>query len=235
MSDELSMSVLQHLEELRRRLIVVVIAILIGAVVGFLLAGQVIDLLRQPLPDEYSTLYFNNPGGAFSATLKVAGFIGIGLAMPIIFFEAWRFITPGLTRGERRLVWPLLLAAMLLFAAGVVIGYIIIPYALNFLLGFAREGIQPLLTIDEYIGFVTTMMLAFGIVLQFPVVIIGLSRAGVLSHERLASTRRSAIVGITLFAIVLTPGGDPISPLILGGTMYILFEVTLLIVRLMKR
>jgi len=231
MTEPATMSLIQHLEELRRRLIVVVIAILIGAVVGFVVSGPVLDLLRRPLPEEYSTIYFTSPGGALSAQFKIAGFIGIALAIPIIFFETWRFVTPGLTSRERRIVWPLLIASMVLFSLGVVIGFYVIPYALNFLLGFARDGVEPLLTIDEYIGFVTTMMLAFGLVLQFPVILIGLARTGIVTHKRLSAARRSAIVAITLFAIVLTPGGDPISPLILGGTMYLLFELTLFFIR----
>ena len=229
------MSILGHLEELRRRLIQVVIAVLGAAVIGFIFSGAVLDILRAPLPDEYENLYFTNPADAFSAQLKIAGFLGIGMAMPVILFHAWRFVTPGLTPRERRFVWPVMLAALALFALGVAVGFAVIPYALNFLLGFARPGLEPLLTVDGYIGFVTTMMLAFGLVLEFPIVLIGLARVGVLSHRRLAAQRRWAILAIVLFAIVLTPGGDPISPLILSGVMFLLFEGSLLVIRLIRR
>ena len=229
------MSILGHLEELRRRLIQVVIAVLGAAVIGFIFSGAVLDILRAPLPDEYENLYFTNPADAFSAQLKIAGFLGIAMAMPVILFHAWRFVTPGLTPRERRFVWPVMLAALALFALGVAVGFAVIPYALNFLLGFARPGLEPLLTVDGYIGFVTTMMLAFGLVLEFPIVLIGLARVGVLSHRRLAAQRRWAILAIVLFAIVLTPGGDPISPLILSGVMFLLFEGSLLVIRLIRR
>ena len=229
------MSILGHLEELRRRLIQVVIAVLGAAVIGFIFSGAVLDILRAPLPDAYENLYFTNPADAFSAQLKIAGFLGIGMAMPVILFHAWRFVTPGLTPRERRFVWPVMLAALALFALGVAVGFAVIPYALNFLLGFARPGLEPLLTVDGYIGFVTTMMLAFGLVLEFPIVLIGLARVGVLSHRRLAAQRRWAILAIVLFAIVLTPGGDPISPLILSGVMFMLFEGSLLVIRLIRR
>ena len=229
------MSILGHLEELRRRLIQVVIAVLGAAVIGFIFSGAVLDILRAPLPDAYENLYFTNPADAFSAQLKIAGFLGIAMAMPVILFHAWRFVTPGLTPRERRFVWPVMLAALALFALGVAVGFAVIPYALNFLLGFARPGLEPLLTVDGYIGFVTTMMLAFGLVLEFPIVLIGLARVGVLSHRRLASQRRWAILAIVLFAIVLTPGGDPISPLILSGVMFLLFEGSLLVIRLIRR
>jgi len=229
------MSILGHLDELRRRLIQVVIAVLGAAVIGFIFSGSVLDLLRAPLPDAYENLYFTNPADAFSAQLKIAGFLGIALAMPVILFHVWRFVTPGLTARERRFVWPVMLAALALFALGVAVGFAVIPYALNFLLGFARPGLEPLLTVDGYIGFVTTMLLAFGLVLEFPVVLVGLARVGVLNHRRLAAQRRWAILAIVLFAIVLTPGGDPISPLILSGVMFLLFEGSLLVIRLIRR
>jgi sec-independent protein translocase protein TatC len=230
-----TMSLIEHLEELRRRLIIVIIAIVVGAVVGFVFSGWVLDLLRAPLPSAYRTIYFTGPADAFGVYIKIAGFIGIGLAMPVILFQVWRFVTPGLTPRERRFIWPVMVAAILLFVLGILVGYLIIPYAMNFLLGFARPGLQPLLTIDGYIGFVTTMLLAFGIVLEFPIVLVGLARVGILSYRRLAAQRRLIIVGITVFAIVVTPGGDPISPTNLGSVMYLLFEGSLLVIRLIRR
>ena len=230
-----TMSLIEHLEELRRRLIVVVVTVLGGAVVGFFLSRPVLILLRDRLPDGQQHLIFLGPADAFGAQLKIAGFLGIAIAMPVILFHVWRFVTPGLTKRERRFIWPVMLAALLLFALGVGIGFIIIPYALNFLLSFAEGLADPNLTIDGYIGFVTTMLLAFGIVLEFPIVLVGLARVGILSYKRLAAQRRLAIVGITVFAIVITPGGDPISPIILGSVMYLLFEGSLLVIRLMRR
>ena len=232
---EATMSLIEHLEELRRRLIVVVVTVLGGAVAGFFLSRPVLVLLRDRLPEGQRHLIFLGPADAFGAQLKIAGFLGIAIAMPVILFEVWRFVTPGLTRRERRFIWPVMLAALLLFALGGLIGFIIIPFALNFLLGFAEGLAEPNLTIDGYIGFVTTMLLAFGLVLEFPIVLIGLARVGILSHRALAARRRFVIVGITVFAIVITPGGDPISPTILGSVMYLLFEGSLLVIRLIRR
>ncbi|MGH2463718.1 MAG: twin-arginine translocase subunit TatC [Candidatus Limnocylindria bacterium] len=229
------MTMVEHLEELRRRLMVVIAAIAIAAAAGFLVSGPVLDFLRGPLPDEFDTIYFTSPGGAFVAQLKIAGFIGVALAMPVILFEIWRFVTPGLLPGERRLLWPFLVAGLLLFALGVVIGFLLIPYALGFLLGFARAGVEPLLTIDEYIGFVTTLMLVFGLMLQFPIVLIVLSRLGIVTPAWLASRRRWVILLIAVVAAVATPGGDPFSMVILSLFMYGLFEVTLLVVRALQR
>jgi sec-independent protein translocase protein TatC len=232
---EATMSLIEHLEELRRRLIVVVVAVLGGTLVGFFLSRPVLVLLRDRLPVGQQHLIFLGPVDAFGAQLKVAGFLGIAIAMPVILFEVWRFVTPGLTKRERRFIWPVMVAALLLFALGGAVGFIIIPFALSFLLGFAEGLADPNLTIDGYIGFVTTMLLAFGLVLEFPIVLIGLARVGILSHRALASRRRFVIVGITVFAIVITPGGDPVSPTILGGVMYLLFEGSLLVIRLIRR
>ena len=230
-----TMSLIEHLGELRRRLIIIVATILVAAVGGFLISRQVLVILRDQLPEGYRELSFLGPADALSAQLKIAGFLGIGIAMPVILFQLWRFVSPGLTKRERRFIWPVILAAMALFVAGVVVGYLVIPYTLRFLLDFSVGLASPNLTIDRYVGFVTTMMLAFGLVLEFPIVLIGLARVGILNHRRLASRRRWAILAIVLFAIVLTPGSDPISPLILSGVMFLLFEGSLLIIRLIRR
>ncbi|MGH2395125.1 MAG: twin-arginine translocase subunit TatC [Candidatus Limnocylindria bacterium] len=229
------MTMVEHLEELRRRLMVVIAAIAVAAAAGFVVSGPAIDFLRGPLPDELDTLYFFGPAGAFVAQLKIAGFIGVALAMPVILYEIWRFVTPGLLPRERRLLWPFLLAGVLLFGLGITIGFAIIPYALTFLLSFAREGVQYFPTIEEYIGFVTTLMLVFGLMLQFPIVLIVLSRLGIVTPAWLASRRRWVILTIAIVSAVATPGGDPFSMVILALFMYGLFEVTLLVVRALQR
>jgi len=231
----MTMTLVEHLEELRRRLIVIVLSVLGAAVIGFVLSRPVLALLRDRLPEAYRELIFLAPADALTAQLKIAGFLGIAMAMPVILWQLWRFVGPGLTPRERRYVWPVIGAALILFVTGVGIGYLVIPYTLQFLLNFSEGLATPNLTIDGYIGFVTTMMLAFGLVLEFPIVLIGLARVGVLNYRRIASRRRWAVLAIVLFAIVLTPGGDPISPLILSGVMFILFEGSLLVIRLFKR
>lgn len=234
--DDPAMSLIEHLEELRRRLIVIVASVVLGAVAGFVLSLPALQVLIAPLPAGFEKLYFTGVADAFAVRLKVAVFIGVAIAMPIILFQVWRFVTPGLTSRERRLMWPLLPAALGLFALGLGVGYAIIPYALGFLLTFAEPGLmEPLLTIGEYIGFVTTMMLAFGLVMEFPIVLVALARVGILSHRAVAARRRQVIVGIVLFAVVATPGGDPFSPSILAAVMYLLFEASLVVMRLVRR
>lgn len=233
--DQGNMTVVEHLTELRRRLIISVAAVVLAAIIGFVLSGPAIDLLRSPLPDQYQKLYFTGAAGAFAAHLKIALYIGVAVAFPVIVYQAWRFITPGLTRRERRVVWPVILGATALFVLGVVVGYLILPFALGFLLSFAEPELQPLLTIDEYIGFVGLMLLAFGLVMEFPILLIGLTRVGVLSHRAVASRRRSIIVGIVAFSTVVTPGGDIFSPLIMSAVMYALFELSLFVMKRVRR
>ena len=229
------MSLLEHLEELRSRIIVIAIAVLVAGVAGFFLADPLIALLRSPLADSGADLIQTGVGEAFGVRMQLALMSGIALAMPVILYEIWAFVTPGLTRPERRLVWPLLGAAILLFAAGVSLGYLLIPLAVGFLLDFSIEGVEPLIGLGDYIGFVTTFLLAFGIALQFPVILYVLARVGILSYAFLSRRRRWVILLIALFAIVITPGDIVIGSFTLALVMYGLFEVTLQLIRLLGR
>ena len=229
------MSLLEHLEELRRRIIIIAIAIALAGVAGFFLADPIIALLREPLPEQGAELIQTTVGEAFGVRIQLALITGVALAMPVILFEIWAFVTPGLTRSERRLVWPLLGAAVILFAAGLFLGYILIPVAINFLLDFSLPGVEPLLGLADYVGFITTFMLAFGLALEFPVVMYLLARLGILSYEFLSRRRRFAILLIALFAVVLTPGDIVISSAALAIIMYGLFEATLQLIRILGR
>lgn len=234
MTHDATMSLLDHLEELRSRIIVVAIAILLAAVGGFFLAEPLIALLRAPLPED-ADLIQTGVGEAFGVRMQLALMSGLAMAMPVILYEIWAFITPGLTRRERRLIWPLLGVAIVLFAAGMALGYLLIPVAVNFLLDFSLEGVDPLLSLSDYVGFVTTFLLAFGIALEFPVILYLLARLGILSYAFLSRRRRWAILLITLFAIVITPGDIVVGSFTLAVVMYGLFELTLQLIRLMGR
>lgn len=233
--DEATMSLLEHLEELRSRIIVVAVAIGVAAVAGFFLADPIIELLRVPLPEDGAELIQTTVGEAFGVRIQLALMTGVALAMPVILYEVWAFVTPGLTRSERRLIWPLLIVAVVLFAAGLGLGYLLIPVAINFLLDFSLEGVRPLLGLAEYVGFVTTLMLAFGLALEFPVILYLLARMGVLSYAFLSRRRRWVVILIVVFAIVITPGDILIGSLTLSVVMYGLFEATLQLIRIMGR
>jgi sec-independent protein translocase protein TatC len=234
--DEATMSLVEHLEELRHRIIVVAVAVGLAAVAGFVLADPIIALLRAALPaDTDAQLIQTSVAEGFAVRLQIALVAGLALAMPVIFYEVWAFVTPGLTRSERRLVWPLLGVAVVLFAAGIGLGYLLIPLAVDFLLGFSLPGVPALLGVADYLGFVTTFLIAFGLALQFPVLLFVLARIGVLSYGFLARRRRAVAVLIVLFAMLITPGDIVVGSATLAIVMYGLFEATLQLIRLMGR
>lgn len=229
------MSLVEHLDELRRRIIVIAISVVLAGVIGFFLAEPIIDLLRAPLPDDQDRLVQLGIGESLAVRLRVALYVGIALSMPVILYQLWRFVTPGLTRSERRLIWPLLIGAVALFALGLGLGYLVIPYAIEFLLSLTLPGVDPLLRLSDYVSFVLTVMLAFGLAFQFPIVLMLLARVGILSYAFLSRRRRWAVLLIVLFAVIATPGGDPLSSAVLSLVMYALFEVTLQLMRPMRR
>ena len=229
------MSLVEHLEELRSRIIVVAISIVIAGILGFFLSEPILELLQVPLPEGEYRLIQLTIGEALGVRLKIALYVGVALSVPVILYEVWRFVTPGLTKSERRLVWPLLIGAIALFALGIVLGYLIIPYALQFLLSLTPAGIDStMLRLSEYVSFIMAIMLAFGLAFQFPVLLLIGARVGILNYRFLSARRRWAILGIVLFAIIATPGGDPTSSAVLSLVMYALFEGTLQISRAVR-
>jgi sec-independent protein translocase protein TatC len=224
-----AMSLADHLGELRSRLFKVIAAIVAFAVVGYWRSGAIIDLLRAPIGSRQ--LVSLSAGGPFFLYVKVALVTGIILAMPVILYQAWAFISPGLTPEERRIVRPWIPIALLFFAIGVAVAWVVLPFALGFLFSFQSDAITITLTIDNYFGLVTLMFLAFGLTMQFPIVLYVLSRIGVVTSARLRTARRYVILGIAIFATVVTPGGDLVSPTVLGLTMYALFEVSIVVIR----
>jgi len=224
------MSLVDHLGELRTRLVRSIIAVAVGSAIGFYAAPRVRATLIQLLPsDQVQAL---GPGDAFAITLRISVVIGIILAMPVLLYQLWAFVAPGLTAGERRTLRPWVPLALGFFALGVAIAWFVLPFAITFLLQFSDEY----LTADQlaavpYFDFVTTMFLAFGLVMEFPIVLYALSRVGIATSARLGASRRIVILVIAVFAALATPGGDIVSPIILGGTMYGLFELTVVAIR----
>jgi sec-independent protein translocase protein TatC len=227
------MTVAEHLGELRRRIFIGLLSVVFGAVIGWFLAPQAIVLLKAPIP---GPLVFTAPGGALFLQLKLALLIGLALASPVVLYQLWAFVSPGLTAQERRVARPWIPLALLFLILGVAVAYVVLPYTAAFLLSFAIPGvIEPLITADAYFGFVTTMFLAFGLVMQFPIVIVLLSKVGLVTVERLRRSRRYVFIGIFVLAVVITPGGDPFSPTIMALVMYPLYELTIWLVGRSRR
>lgn len=227
--DEKVMTLVDHLAELRDRIVRSVLAIAVGTVIGFWFWKDIRNVLIAPLP--MGTVQVLGPGDAFVIALRISLVTGIILAMPVLLYQVWAFVSPGLTPAERRAVRPWIPLALFFFALGVSIAYLVLPFAAGFLLSFTDEILVANLAAGPYFDFVTTMFLAFGLVLEFPIVLYGLSRVGVVTSQRLREWRRFAILGIAIFAASVTPGGDLVSPLVMGGTMYVLYEATIFFVR----
>jgi len=223
------MSLVDHLGELRKRIFRSVIAVGLGSAIGFYFATQVRIFLQAPLGG--IPLQVLGVGDAFVIQVKIALVIGIILAMPVLLYQLWAFIAPGLTPNERKSIRPWIPMALVFFALGVVIAYVVLPFAINFLFSFTDASLEARPAAGQYFDFVTTMFLAFGLVLEFPILLVGLSTVGIVTSDRLRSSRRMVILGIAIFAAVVTPGGDLVSPFVLGGTMYLLYELTILFIR----
>lgn len=224
------MTLVDHLAELRNRIVWSVLAILAGAIVGFAAGEPIIEFLRSPLPTT-DPLVFTSVGDPFAIRIRIALVVGIILAMPVLLWHVWRFIAPGLTDAERRAILPWIPAALVFFILGVSIAYVVLPFAATFLLSFGTDDLQPLLTAREYFDFVSTLFLAFGLLMEFPILLVGLSRVGIVTSERLSRSRRVAVLAIAIFAAAATPGGDLVSPAILGLTLYVLYEGTIIVIR----
>ena len=223
------MSLVDHLGELRTRLFRVILAVVIGGVIGFMLATPVRNSLLDLVPD--GTAQTLGPGDGFAIQLRISLIIGIILAMPVILYQVWAFVAPGLTPAERKTVRPWIPLALLFFAMGVGIAYLVLPYALSFLFSFNDDRLVENVAAGPFFDFVTTTFLAFGLVMEFPILLVGLSRVGIVTSDRLRQVRRYVILAIAIFSAVATPGGDLVSPFVLGGTMYLLYELTVLFIK----
>lgn len=221
-----SMSLVDHLSELRKRIAISILAVVLFAAVGFVFAPRIITLMLAPLPG--GEVVFLTVSGGFFVFMRIAIVVGILLALPVILYQAWAFVAPGLTPHERRAALPWIPMSVVFFLLGVFVAWVTLPFAVAFLLGFQVEGaLTPLTSAEAYFGFVTIMFLIFGLVMQFPIVLVFLDRLGILNVVQLQTLRRYVLLGIVVFAVVITPGGDPFSPIVMSAVMYGLYEFTI--------
>lgn len=231
------MTITEHLEELRKVLLVSLAALAVATVVTYFgFRGQLLALLTRPVKDLGVTLVYITPGEAFFTSIKISFLAAIFLALPVILWEVWSFILPALHPHERRWVYIVMPFSLLLFFSGIIFGYLVVfPVALRFLLVTASEGFQPLITISKYLGFLTTFVLPFGVVFQLPLVIMLLTRLGLVSPQFLARNRKLAVLIIMIIAGVITPTPDIVSQLLLGLPMVLLYESSIWLSYLVRR
>ncbi len=233
---EARMLVVEHLAELRRRLFICVIAVAVCAVVVYFFFGDLLAFLSRPYRSISDVkLIATGVADQFLLRLTVSTYGGIMLAMPVIMWQLWRFITPALKSREKRYAIPFLLATIVLFVAGAVAGWFTLDPALQFLYGAGGGEIQQLNTAKNYVNFVVLLLLAFGISFEFPVLLVFLLLARVITTAQLRKGRRLAIVLISVFAAVITPSQDPYSLFLMAIPMYLFYESSILIGRFLKR
>ena len=225
------MTLVGHLVELRNRVFIAAFSLLPGTIVGYIFSDRIIHVLKAPLPNNGEPLIALGLTEPFIIHLQVALTAGVILAMPVILYEFWAFISPGLTPAERSAARPWVPLSLLFFSIGVGVAYFILPYASGFLYGFQSADIKLMLTADAYFGFVTTLFIAFGLVMEFPIVLVLLSKVGIISSQQLRRSRRMAVLGVTIFSAFVTPGADIVSPIVMAVTMYLLYEASIVMIR----
>lgn len=221
----------EHLRELRRRLVISLAAIAIGAVVGWIYYTQIFDVISQPIQDVVDQaaaegrdvrLVVAGVTDAFMLQVKVAALSGVVLASPVWIYQLWAFVTPGLHAKERRWVYLFVVISVPLFLGGVLLAYVLMPKGLEVLLGFTPQNVGNYLPVDRYLSFFLRMVIVFGIGFLTPLFIVGLNMLGILSGKRLAKAWRYIIFGVFVFAAVATPTGDPITMLLLAAPVLLL-------------
>jgi sec-independent protein translocase protein TatC len=238
-----TMSVMEHLGELRTRLIISAAAFLTISIVAFFFYEPLVEFLRRPLctvnpkllGSQGCDLVYLKLLGAFNFRLKLTALVGIALSSPIWLYEIWAFVTPALTTKERRYAVPFLFTSITLFLMGAATAYLVLPAGVRFLIGIGGEELQPLLGAEEYLNFVGLMLLGFGLMFELPLVLFFLGLAEVLSLEQLRGGRRVAIVVIVALAAVVTPSQDPYTMIILSIPLYAFYEITILVLALVLR
>lgn len=234
------MTVVEHLTELRYRLIVSLAAVAVGAVVAFALYTRILDVLLDPYceilpPGRRCTLVIRDPLEGFATRLRVAGWSGLFLASPVVLWQLWRFVTPGLEPREKRYAVPFVLSSIVLFVLGGTLAMATFPRALDFLVSVGGPDIDTLFSPAPYLRLVILMIVAFGVAFEFPVVLVFLQLAGVVGSRQLASWRRSAVVIVFVVAAVVTPSQDPWSLLAMALPMVLFYEAAILVGKLLKR
>ena len=227
------MSIIEHLEALRRALIIIVAAWGVATIGAFFISGQVVHLLITRAG--IGQAVYLAPAGGFLTELKVALYLGLMIAAPVVIQQIWWFVSPGLFKHERRLMLPMIFATVFFFALGVAAAIFALPLYLKVLNGLSPPGVNYLADIGELISFILTMVLGFGLVFELPVVLFVLGMLRIISSRWLYNNRPRWFLGLGLLSNFLTPGADPLTPLIMFVPLYIFYEGTALVLKLSKR
>ncbi|MFK8182004.1 MAG: twin-arginine translocase subunit TatC [Phormidesmis sp.] len=220
--DDIEMSLFDHLDELRQRILYAVIAIAVCVVACFAGVRQIVELLE--IPAQGAKFLQLSPGEYFFVSIKVAGYSGILLASPFILYQIIQFVLPGLTRRERRLIGPVVLGSSVLFFAGLAFSYIaLVPAALNFFINYGADVVEQMWSIDRYFEFVLLLLFSTGLAFQIPVIQLLLGLLGIVGSKQMLSGWRFVLLGAAILGAVLTPSTDPVTQSLLGGAVLFLY------------
>jgi len=239
------MTIVEHLGELRKRIVISALALSAGAVLVFIFYDRVLDFLVGPYSkitegtdrcgSDGCKLIVTDPIEGFMVRVKVATYGGIVVALPVILFQVWRFVTPGLNPKEKRYAIPFIASSVFLFLFGGFVAWSTFPKALDFLVKVGGGNVETFFAAGKYLSLISLMIIAFGAAFEFPILLVFLLMARVINTSQLRRGRRYAVVGITIAAAVITPSQDPYSLFFMAGPMYVFYELAILIGRWMKR
>jgi sec-independent protein translocase protein TatC len=239
------MSLMEHLTELRRRMIICIIALAVTTFAAFFLYNAVISFISHPYrqyvlahPSKNitgGTLVVSGPLEGFTTRLKVSGYLGLFLASPVLLWELWRFITPGLHRNEKRYAIPFIVSAIVLFSLGVTVSILVFPKALDFLITVSGRDVAPLFGPQKYVNLYVAACAIFGTVFLFPIILVFLMISGAVPTRKWRRWRRPAIVIMAVVAAVVTPSNDPYSFLAMAIPMIIFYELSIVVGRILHK
>lgn len=225
-------SIIEHLEELRNRILFSLLLVLISACLAYSFTTQVMGFITRSI----GKLYFMSPTEAFWVQVKLAFFIGSYCASPFIFYQVWKFVELGLKRDEKRFILPLTISSFLLFTIGAAFCYfLVVPVAIKFLLSYGSLTLVPLISVSKYLSFIAALVFAFGITFQLPLVLMFLARVGIVTSYTLRKFRRFAILGSFIIGAALTPTPDMVNQTLLALPIIVLYELSIWLVRIFER
>ena len=239
-NDPSAMSLVDHLEELRWRIFKSLIAVAVGTIVAFIFRGYIVHFLELPLPQTADSLTHGKPivtgiTEGFTVFLMISIAAGFILALPVVLYQTWAFISPGLLEKEKKYAVPFIIAGIILFAAGVSLGYIVLQYPVQWLVTFASDSFAEFVTAGSYFTFVAFFMLAFGLVFELPLVLTFLAQVDLITSQTLIRKRAGSHIGLWIASTFLTPGADIYSPIFLGVSMSFLYELSIIFIKITKK
>jgi len=234
------MPFLDHLEELRWRLLWILAALVVGVLIAFVLVVKfdVISVLSRPiLPFLHGRkLVYTHPGDPFSIAMTASFAIGTIFALPVILYQLWAFLAPALYDNERKIAVPIVVGAAALFLGGVSLShFVVLPFTLKFLAGFQAGSLEPMITASEYFSFAISMSLAFGAVFELPIAILALTALGIVTPKMLVTFRRHALILSVIAGAFITPGADIVSLIALSVPLYFLYELSIVLSSMVTR